>query len=221
MATVTINGEFMTTDQLHYRLVKEKEAFKTWLNAGNTSIKFERKYALGLHYQREFSDGMSNIINEDYCGNYNYAKPAKYSKQRTALIKKIRREWFNELPEFTFISTQCIIEGLKFHWNKKNDAANLAKKNKKNEEYILGDRKFKCANCIACFEDGKDNCKTCGFDMNQWNYDDECDWKCARKGCENKGSYNEIPIEVERKNTVMAGCIDFYCCRKCVDLSNK
>jgi hypothetical protein len=77
---------------------------------------------------------------------------------------------------------------------------------------LLDDKKFKCANCIACFEDGKDNCKTCGFDMNQWNYDDECDWKCARKGCENKGSFAEVPIEVESGYS-----ISFYCCKQCVD----
>jgi len=37
------------------------------------------------------------------------------------------------------------------------------------EEYWLDDKKFNCKYCIAYFEEGKDFCKSCGFDMNQWN----------------------------------------------------
>lgn len=38
-----------------------------------------------------------------------------------------------------------------------------------NVEYWLGDKQFNCDYCIACFENGKDTCRKCGFDMNQWN----------------------------------------------------
>ena len=36
-------------------------------------------------------------------------------------------------------------------------------------EYWLGDKQFNCACCIYWFNEGKDKCKKCGFDMNQWN----------------------------------------------------
>ena len=39
--------------------------------------------------------------------------------------------------------------------------------------FILGDKQFDCAECIGCFENGKDYCKGCGFDMNIWNEKDE------------------------------------------------
>jgi len=39
--------------------------------------------------------------------------------------------------------------------------------------FILGDKQFDCAECIGCFENGKDYCKSCGFDMNIWNEKDE------------------------------------------------
>ena len=41
------------------------------------------------------------------------------------------------------------------------------------EMYMLGDKQFDCAECIGCFENGKDYCKGCGFDMNKWNEKDE------------------------------------------------
>lgn len=43
------------------------------------------------------------------------------------------------------------------------------------QEYWLGDKQFNCAYCIGCFEAGKDNCRECGFDMNQWNETEETD----------------------------------------------
>jgi hypothetical protein len=36
-------------------------------------------------------------------------------------------------------------------------------------EYWLGDKQFGCACCLEWYNEGKDNCKNCGFDMNMWN----------------------------------------------------
>jgi hypothetical protein len=30
-----------------------------------------------------------------------------------------------------------------------------------------------CASCLPCFEEGKDECSACGFDMNIWNQEEE------------------------------------------------
>jgi hypothetical protein len=131
MSTINNNGVMpMSADELYDRLVEEKQAFNRWLNAGGSAsyTKFERKYPLTLHFRREFSDGMADIINEEYQGNYDYAKPSKYSKQRTALIRKIRNDWKTNLPEYTFETTQSIIDTIKFYWQKRYDAAMLAKK---------------------------------------------------------------------------------------------
>ena len=43
------------------------------------------------------------------------------------------------------------------------------------EEYWLDDKQFNCSCCIGYFEAGKDNCRECGFDMNQWNEPEESD----------------------------------------------
>jgi len=36
-------------------------------------------------------------------------------------------------------------------------------------EYWLDDKQFNCACCLKWFNEGKDNCKKCGFDLNKWN----------------------------------------------------
>jgi hypothetical protein len=41
------------------------------------------------------------------------------------------------------------------------------------EEYWLEDRQFNCADCIPCFEAGDDFCRTCRFDMNQFNEEED------------------------------------------------
>jgi hypothetical protein len=40
-------------------------------------------------------------------------------------------------------------------------------------EYWLDDKQFNCACCLKWFNEGKDNCKKCGFDLNKWNEIDE------------------------------------------------
>ena len=90
------------------------------------------------------------------------------------------------------------------------------------KEYWLEDKQFKCAECIPCFEYGKDYCNNCGFDMNIFNTrDDECTdedpckdydecWWCCQHikpcecgcgylggSCENYKSDDEyIPLEI-------------------------
>ncbi len=46
-----------------------------------------------------------------------------------------------------------------------------------------------CAYCRVFFEQGKDNCKECGFDLNSWNKEEEEDLPtCCGKNCdETKG----------------------------------
>ena len=40
-------------------------------------------------------------------------------------------------------------------------------------EDLAGGKQFKCAKCIPCFEEGKDECSGCGFDMNIFNTEED------------------------------------------------
>jgi hypothetical protein len=46
------------------------------------------------------------------------------------------------------------------------------------EEHIIGN----CDDCRGYFDAGKDNCKTCGFDLNSYNQIDDDDDEHQRKG---------------------------------------
>ena len=44
-----------------------------------------------------------------------------------------------------------------------------------------------CAYCREYFDQGKNNCKECGFDLNSWNQQEECScncWDIADSECE-------------------------------------
>ena len=64
---------------------------------------------------------------------------------------------------------------IKAFWEKYDAEEDNAEEDEDGEfiSYQLGDKHFDCAECIGCFENGKDYCKGCGFDMNIWNEKDE------------------------------------------------
>jgi hypothetical protein len=39
--------------------------------------------------------------------------------------------------------------------------------------YTLENKMFMCRDCIPCFEAGKDECRSCGFDMHRWDCEED------------------------------------------------
>jgi hypothetical protein len=69
------------------------------------------------------------------------------------------------------------------------------------EEYWLEDKQFQCAKCIPCFEEGKEKCNDCGFDMNAFNE------QCCR--------FCDITLKDGDDNCYCEG--EDYYCQSCYD----
>jgi hypothetical protein len=112
------NKKNSSTDDLYDALALEAHAWNRWINMGgsSTGINYKLKYPIQLHIRKQFRDAMTDIINSEFEGDYSYATPAKYAKDRAAVIRKLKRDWKGLADNCFFEPTADIIEALNEIW---------------------------------------------------------------------------------------------------------